>query len=161
VIQFMALFTVATGVIVLAGAVLNGRFQRVRETVLLRTLGASRRQLGQIQFVEYAILGVLAAVVGGGLALVGNALLAKFVFHVSPSAPPLLRSSTDSTRWNAVTLADHEAVSKFVTVIDCATSSWASYQDDASLCTDLTRYFSFDTLKASQGNSRLGPAKYA
>jgi putative ABC transport system permease protein len=38
-IQFMALFTVATGLVVLAGAVLMGRHQRIRETVLLRTLG--------------------------------------------------------------------------------------------------------------------------
>ena len=90
VIQFMALFTVVTGVIVLVGAVLTGRYQRVRETVLLRTLGASRRQLVQIQLVEYAILGVLAAVVGGGLAIMGNALLAKYVFKISPSAPPLM-----------------------------------------------------------------------
>jgi len=36
-IQFMALFTVATGLIVLAGAILMGRHQRIRETVLLRT----------------------------------------------------------------------------------------------------------------------------
>jgi putative ABC transport system permease protein len=90
IIQFMALFTVLTGVIVLVGAVLNGRYQRIRETVLLRTLGATRRQLVQIQVVEYAILGVLAAVVGGGLSLVGNALLAKFVFKIEPSSPPLL-----------------------------------------------------------------------
>ena len=90
VIQFMALFTVATGIIVLVGAVMTGRYQRVRETVLLRTLGATRRQLVQIQLVEYAILGVLAAVVGGLLAIMGNALLAKFVFDVSPSAPPLM-----------------------------------------------------------------------
>jgi putative ABC transport system permease protein len=75
---------------VLVGAVLNGRYQRIRETVLLRTLGATRRQLVQIQVVEYAILGVLAAVVGGGLSLVGNALLAKFVFKIEPSSPPLL-----------------------------------------------------------------------
>ena len=44
-----------------AGAVLTGRYQRIRETVLLRTLGANRRQLLQIQLVEYAILGLLAA----------------------------------------------------------------------------------------------------
>lgn len=86
VIQFMALFTVVTGLIVLTGAVLTGRFQRIRETVLLRTLGATRRQLLQIQFVEYAILGALAAVVGCGLAVVGNALLAKFIFRITPSA---------------------------------------------------------------------------
>jgi putative ABC transport system permease protein len=90
VIQFMALFTVLTGIIVLVGAVLNGRYQRIRETVLLRTLGATRRQLVQIQFVEYAILGVLAAIVGGGLSIAGNALLAHFVFKIEPSSPPLL-----------------------------------------------------------------------
>lgn len=89
VVQFMALFTVATGVIVLVGAVMTGRFQRIRETVLLRTLGATRRQLMQIMLVEYAVLGGLAAVAGGGLAVVANALLARFMFHLSPSAPPL------------------------------------------------------------------------
>jgi putative ABC transport system permease protein len=87
VIQFMALFTVATGVIVLVGAVLTGRFQRIRETVLLRTLGATRRQLVQIQLVEYAILGVLGAFVGCVLAVGANALLAHFIFHITPDAP--------------------------------------------------------------------------
>jgi putative ABC transport system permease protein len=86
-IQFMALFTVATGLIVLAGAVLMGRHQRIRETVLLRTLGATRRQLAVIQLVEYSALGVQAALVGALLAVAGNALLARFVFHVAPSAP--------------------------------------------------------------------------
>jgi len=81
VIQFMALFTVATGIIVLAGAVISGRFQRLREVVLLRTLGASARQLWQIQLVEYAVLGVLAALVGCGLAVISNELLARFVFE--------------------------------------------------------------------------------
>ncbi|HZZ20397.1 MAG TPA: FtsX-like permease family protein [Opitutaceae bacterium] len=86
-IQFMALFTVATGLVVLAGAVLTGRHQRIRETVLLRTLGASRRQLALIQFVEYSVLGIQGAVVGAILAIVGNELLARFVFHVEASAP--------------------------------------------------------------------------
>lgn len=87
VIGLMSAFTVVTGIIVLAGAVLTGRFQRLRETVLLRTLGATRRQLLQIQVVEYAILGALAAIVGGGLALAGNALLAQFVFRITPAVP--------------------------------------------------------------------------
>mgnify|MGYP001018519904 CR=1 FL=1 len=90
VIEFMAAFTVLTGVIVLVGAVLTGRFQRIRETVLLRTLGATSRQLIQIQVVEYAILGVLAAIVGGALAVAGNALLAKFVFRIAASPSPLV-----------------------------------------------------------------------
>ncbi|MGH7957193.1 MAG: ABC transporter permease [Opitutaceae bacterium] len=87
VIEFMAAFTMLTGIIVLAGAVMTGRFQRIRETVLLRTLGATRRQLQQIQLVEYAILGVLAAIVGCALSVVGNALLAKYIFRISPSVP--------------------------------------------------------------------------
>ena len=87
VVQFMALFTVATGVIVLAGAVMSGRFQRLRETVLLRTLGANRHQLVQIQLVEYAILGLLAALVGCGLALLANWLLAAFVFKTVGAFP--------------------------------------------------------------------------
>jgi putative ABC transport system permease protein len=87
VIEFMALFTVVTGLIVLVGAVLTGKFQRIRETVLLRTLGATRRQLVQIEFVEYAILGALAALVGCGLAVGANALLAQFVFRIPAAAP--------------------------------------------------------------------------
>ncbi len=83
-IEFMAAFTVLTGVIVLAGAILTGRYQRIRETVLLRTLGATRRQLIGIQLVEYSILGVLAAMVGGGLAVAGNTLLARFIFKIEP-----------------------------------------------------------------------------
>jgi putative ABC transport system permease protein len=87
VITFMAGFTVLTGVVVLAGAILSGRFQRIRETVLLRTLGATRRQLMSIQLVEYAVLGVLATLTGGGLAVLGNALLAKFVFKTVMGLP--------------------------------------------------------------------------
>lgn len=90
VIQFMAFFTVLTGVIVLVGAVMTGRFQRVRETVLLRTIGATQKQLVQIQLVEYVILGALAALVGCALSVGGNALLAKYVFRISPSVPWLV-----------------------------------------------------------------------
>jgi putative ABC transport system permease protein len=90
VITFMAAFTVVTGVIVLAGAVLTGRFQRIRETVLLRTLGATRRQLRQIQLVEYTVLGVLAALTGGALAVLANALLAKFLFKTPVVFSPLV-----------------------------------------------------------------------
>jgi len=67
---------------VLAGAILTGRYQRMRESVLLRTLGASRAQILQIQLVEYFCLGVLAAVTGIVLALGASWALAALVFHV-------------------------------------------------------------------------------
>jgi putative ABC transport system permease protein len=89
VVQFMSLFTVATGVIVLVGAVATGRFQRMRETVLLRTLGASRAQLVKIQLVEYAVLGLLGALVGGALAYGAGAALAVWVFKAPVILPVL------------------------------------------------------------------------
>ena len=105
VVTFMAGFTVVTGMVVLVGAVLTGRYQRVRETVLLRTLGATRRQLRQIQLVEYAVLGVLATITGGGLAVLGNALLAKFVFKtgVVLPVPALLLSMAGAVAVTLVT----------------------------------------------------------
>jgi putative ABC transport system permease protein len=81
-IRFMALFTVITGVLVLVGAVLTGRYQRIRESVLLRTLGASRAQVLRILLVEYACLGFLAALTGIALAVGASWALAAFVFHV-------------------------------------------------------------------------------
>ena len=82
VLQFMALFSILTGLVVLAGAVLISKFQRVEESVLLRTLGAARGQVGRILFAEYLLLGLLAATVGVGLALVGGWALSVFAFRV-------------------------------------------------------------------------------
>ena len=87
-VSFLASFTVITGLVVLVSAVLMGRHQRVREAVLLRTLGAQRAQLRQIMFAEYTVLGLLAAATGGGLAVGANFLLARFLFKV-PSLPAL------------------------------------------------------------------------
>jgi putative ABC transport system permease protein len=81
VLQFMALFTAFTGVLVLAGAVLTGRYQRVRESVLLRTLGASRRQIFAVLITEYLALGFGAALTGALLSWAASWGLAHFVFH--------------------------------------------------------------------------------
>src|SRR5690606_34812169 len=86
VLQFMALFSILTGLVVLAGAVLISKLQRIEESVLLRTLGASRPQVGRILLAEYLLLGLLAAAVGVGLALVGGWALSRFAFAV-PFAP--------------------------------------------------------------------------
>ena len=88
VIRFMALFTVATGLIVLAGAVLTGRWQRMQEAVLLRTLGATRKQIRQILLAEYAALGLLAALTGTALAVAASWALAKFAFKADYAVAP-------------------------------------------------------------------------
>ncbi|HXG52191.1 MAG TPA: ABC transporter permease [candidate division Zixibacteria bacterium] len=66
-IRFIALFTIVTGAAVLAGAVLGSRAQRVREGILLRTLGAPRAQIVAAVAAEYLFLGVIAG--GSGAAL--------------------------------------------------------------------------------------------
>src|SRR5262249_55670133 len=81
-VRLMALFTVLTGLVVLAGAILAGRYQRLRESILLRTLGASRAQILQIQLVEYLCLGALAALTGILLAVAASWALAQWVFQV-------------------------------------------------------------------------------
>jgi putative ABC transport system permease protein len=87
VVEFLALLTVVTGVIVLAGAVLIGRQQRVRESVLLRTLGATKAQVNRIMLAEYLALGTLGAAVGAVLAVGANWALAYFVFEVKWAIP--------------------------------------------------------------------------
>ena len=89
VIQFMALFSILTGLVVLAGSVVISRYQRVQENVLLRTLGASRRQIVQITLLEYLFLGVLASLSGIVLAMLGTWALAFFVFEI-PFVPVFL-----------------------------------------------------------------------
>lgn len=81
VLRFMALFSIITGVIVLISAVSVSRYQRVGESVLLKTLGASRQQIIKIQFVEYLFLGLLAALTGVLLSVICAWLMALFVFE--------------------------------------------------------------------------------
>jgi putative ABC transport system permease protein len=80
VIQLLAAFTLLAGLPILAGALLNGREQRVYESVLLRTLGASERQVRLIILIEYAALGTLSGVTGAALALLVRGATAQWIF---------------------------------------------------------------------------------
>ncbi|MEM1296010.1 MAG: FtsX-like permease family protein [Verrucomicrobiota bacterium] len=82
IIQFMSLFTVGAGVVILIGTILSGKRDRIEESVLLRTLGASKSQISTILLTEYFTLGLFAALTGGVLALVATWALAIFVFEV-------------------------------------------------------------------------------
>ncbi|MCH8820405.1 MAG: FtsX-like permease family protein [Acidobacteria bacterium] len=81
VIRTMALFSILTGLVVLVGAVISSRYQRIRESVLLRTLGASRVQIRKIMAIEYLFLGFFAALTGLILALVSSWALSQFLFE--------------------------------------------------------------------------------
>jgi putative ABC transport system permease protein len=92
IINFMAFFSILTGIIVLIGSVRTSKYQRIKESVLLRTLGAKNKQILTITALEYVFLGVLGSLVGILLALVSSFFLALFVFKEPfvPSVIPFL-----------------------------------------------------------------------
>lgn len=68
VVRFIAAFAILAGAIILASTVAGTRLRRVRESAVLKTLGARRRTLVSIFSVEFAILGASAGFLGGALA---------------------------------------------------------------------------------------------
>ena len=92
VIRFMAGFSILTGLVVLVSSVLISKYQRLQESVLLRTLGASRRQIFTITALEYFFLGALASATGIIVALAGSWALARYNFEMAftPQFLPLL-----------------------------------------------------------------------
>lgn len=83
VVKFLALFSIVTGLVVLAGAVMNSKFVRIKENVLLRTLGARTRQITQITLIEYSYLGLFSALTGILLSMISGWFLTHFFFEVN------------------------------------------------------------------------------
>jgi putative ABC transport system permease protein len=86
-IRFMAGFTLVAGLVVLLGAIATTRLQRMRETVLLKTLGATRRQVVRIVLAEYLALGLLATAAGLCLASGAGWALAHWLFETRFALP--------------------------------------------------------------------------
>jgi putative ABC transport system permease protein len=81
-VRFMALFSLATGALVLFSAVAATRRRRVREAVLLRTLGATRAQIRRMMLTEYAVLGALGAATGMLLSIAGAWGIVHYMFEL-------------------------------------------------------------------------------
>jgi putative ABC transport system permease protein len=64
VIQFLAAFSIFAGVIILASSIAGTRYRRIREVVVLKTLGATRRRIATVFSIEFAVLGLVSGVVG-------------------------------------------------------------------------------------------------
>lgn len=86
-IRFMALFSLAVAVPVLFSAVSATRRARVREGVLLKTLGATRGQIARILLAEYSLLGVLGALTGMVLSIAGGWAIVHYVFKMPFALP--------------------------------------------------------------------------
>lgn len=88
-IRFMALISLLLGVPVLFSAVAATRRERLREGVLFKTLGGTRRQIGRIMLAEYALLGALGSLAGVLLSVGGAWALMHWVFE-TPFRPAVL-----------------------------------------------------------------------
>jgi putative ABC transport system permease protein len=64
VIQFLAAFSIFAGVIILASSIAGTRYRRIREVVVLKTLGATRRRIATVFSIEFAVLGLVSGMVG-------------------------------------------------------------------------------------------------
>ena len=86
-VRAVALFVLASGLLILLAAAAASRHERTREALLLRTLGSPSQTLRRIIVAEAAVLGALAALVGTGLALAASWALVRFIFELR-FAPP-------------------------------------------------------------------------
>jgi putative ABC transport system permease protein len=68
VLRFLSVFAILAGVIILAASVAGTRFRRIREVVILKTLGGTRRKIAGVFTVEFLIIGLVAGLMGGLLA---------------------------------------------------------------------------------------------
>lgn len=64
VVRFLAAFSILAGLMILASSIASTRFRRMREAVVLKTLGATRMRIIRTFSVEFSVLGLLAGAVG-------------------------------------------------------------------------------------------------
>ena len=91
-VRFMAVLSLLLGVPVLFSAVAATRRERIREGVLLKTLGATRAQVRMVMLSEYALLGFLGSMTGMLLSIGGAWALVHFMFEATfvPAILPAL-----------------------------------------------------------------------
>jgi putative ABC transport system permease protein len=77
VIQFLAAFSIFAGIIILASSIAGTRYRRIREVVVLKTLGATRARIATIFSIEFAVLGLVSGVVG----IVFANIIARTLLH--------------------------------------------------------------------------------
>jgi len=67
-VDFMSAFTIMAGLIILSGSVASTKYRRLKESAVLKILGAKQNKVAGILGVEYATVGVLASIIGIGMA---------------------------------------------------------------------------------------------
>jgi putative ABC transport system permease protein len=84
VIQFLSAFSIFAGIVILASSIAGTRYRRIREVVVMKTLGATRGRIATVFSIEFAVLGLVAGLVGVFFAnLIARVLLHRLtiVYH--------------------------------------------------------------------------------
>lgn len=89
-VEFLFLFVLAAGMLVLYTALIATQDERANQAALLRALGATRATLSAAQWLEHLLSGMLAGLLAGAGAALGHWALAKFVFKLAWQPSPLL-----------------------------------------------------------------------
>jgi putative ABC transport system permease protein len=94
VVRFISMFAILAGAVILSSSVAGTRFRRMREVVILKTLGATRWRVSRIFSVEFLVLGAAAGLMGGLLAGGFANILLKRMLDAQTSVPviPILLS---------------------------------------------------------------------
>ncbi len=87
-VDFMSGFAIAAGLFILSGSIASTKYRRLRESAVLKILGARRKVVASILGIEYATLGVISALVGIGLAQGLSWAVMKYMiksdWHIQP-----------------------------------------------------------------------------
>jgi putative ABC transport system permease protein len=74
--------TLLAGALVLVGAVAAGQRRRIQEAIILKTLGATRRQIRTTWLVEFGVLGLTAGIIAALVGTLASYGVARFVMHI-------------------------------------------------------------------------------
>ena len=89
-VEFVFMFTLAAGLVVLFAALQATQAERLYDATIMKTLGASRRLIARAIAAEFTALGVCAGLIGAAGAWLTGWLLATRVMHVDYGFEPLL-----------------------------------------------------------------------
>ncbi len=86
--------TLASGALVLAGAVASGQQRRIREAVVLKSLGATRSQIRAAWLVEFGIIGATAGLLAAVVGSLASWAVLRFVMHADWRFEPIVLAAT-------------------------------------------------------------------
>jgi putative ABC transport system permease protein len=89
-VRLMAAVTLLTGLAVLVSALAAARREQLRRSVLFKVVGAERRQIGRIFLAQYAMIGIVAALLGAGLGIIASFAVVRFGLDMTWSLAPFL-----------------------------------------------------------------------